>query len=591
MHKKWQVRAPVPAAHLDQFPTRSPLLVQVLHNRRLCDASAAERFLARRWSDDDPYLLPDMERAVDVLIRAIHRKERIAVYGDFDADGVTATVLLVQTLAGLGADVIPHIPNRSEGYGLNQSALQELFAQSVRLVVTVDCGIRAVDEIARANRSLEFIVTDHHSVGPRLPPASAVINPKRADSAYPGKPLSGVGVAYKLAQAVIRAAPQRLVRAGRVEERDLLDLVALGTVADLVPLMDENRALVHAGLEVINEAKRPGLRALLQVAGVRPGEVNAATIGFALGPRINAASRMEEAVLDEDSVRTGEGDQAPEGDAADPAKGAMLSYELLSGGADAPVGERARELDELNRRRRALTEQAYEIAQERALARGDRPLLLYAAHDSFQAGVVGLVAGRLVEGHYRPAIVVSYGEGQSRGSCRSILEFDITAALDECKDLLVRHGGHAAAAGFTVRNSELDALVERLDQIAERELGELELAPTLDIDAEVPLAELDWATAEWLAQLEPCGTDNPTPLFLSRGVHIREAHTVGREGQHLKLTLDERAPVHDAIAFRMGDRCTQLGRRVDLVYHFEVNHWNGERRLQLNVQDLRPTQD
>lgn len=561
MRKKWKVAPPAPRSHLDRFPSLPPLLAQILYNRKLTDPAEVQCFLSNQWSEPDVFALSDMARAVDILIRAIRRKEKIAVYGDFDADGVTATALLVQTLTALGADVMPYIPKRvDEGYGLNLRALRWLFGEGVRVVVTVDCGIRALNEIDQARRGLEFIVTDHHSVGSRLPFASAVINPKREDSRYPFRDLAGVGVAFKLAQALIREAADARIQV-HIEESSLLDLVAIGTVADLAPLKGENRSMVVRGLQLLNTPRREGIRALLRAAGLRPGEVSAAAISFGLGPRLNAAGRL--------------------GDAS-------LSYELLLCCDPAEAGRLSERLNEQNHKRKALTEETFARASQLALARGEDAPLFYAADPSFVPGIVGLVAGRLTEAYYRPAVVVECGEEECKGSCRSISEFHITNALDECSDLLLRHGGHAAAAGFTVRSDRLDELMERLFAIAARELAGQELVPTLQIDADVALADLDWALAAWLTKLEPCGYDNPTPLFLSRNVPILQARAVGSEGQHLRLTLGAETDSRDAIAFRMGERLAELGERVDVVYYLEVNQWNGERRLQLNVQDIKP---
>jgi single-stranded-DNA-specific exonuclease len=346
-----------------------------------------------------------------------------------------------------------------------------------------------------------------------------------------------------------------------IEERALLDLVAVGTVADLVPLLGENRNLVSRGLEVINEARREGIRALLRVSGTRPGEANAASIGYGLGPRLNAAGRL--------------------GDA-------KLSYELLVSCEQRAAERLAGRLNEQNRQRKALTEQTYARAEALALTRGADAPLLFAADRAFMSGVVGLVASRLTDAYYRPSVVVEQGSEQSKGSCRSIKEFHITEALDQCSDLLERHGGHAAAAGFTVRNEQLEALAERLLGIAESKLADLELVPTLSIDADVPLSEMNWATAEWLGQMEPTGYANPSALFVSRNVPVTQATTVGSEGQHLKLSLGDDEVTRDAIGFRMGERLSGLGDLVDIVYHLEVNEWNGERRLQLNLRDIRP---
>jgi single-stranded-DNA-specific exonuclease len=558
--KKWKVAPLVPSSHLARFPALSPLLVQVLYNRQVRNPGEVDDFLAGRWPEADVFAMRDMRRAVDILIRAIRRKEPIAIYGDFDTDGVTATALLVQTLTGLGADVRPYIPKRMrEGYGLNIGALRQLYGQGVRLVVTVDCGIRAVKEIDQARRGLEFIVTDHHSVGPELPFASAVIDPKREDCPYPFKELAGVGVAFKLAQALIQEA-KACKTPVHIEERSLLDLVALGTVADLVPLRGENRYLVRRGLQVLNEASREGVRALLRVAGMRPGQVSATTIGFGLGPRLNATGRL--------------------GDA-------LLSYKLLITCEPGEARRLAEALDDLNRKRQEMTVQAYEKAEQMALARGRDVPILYAADKTFSSGIVGLVAGRLTERYYRPSVVVEKDGEICKGSCRSVKEFHITSALDECRDLLVRHGGHAAAAGFTVQSENLDRLMQRLSQVAKRELEGKELIPALEIDVDVSLAEMNWATLEWLQKLEPCGEENPMPLFLSRGVPVRDVRLVGSEGRHLKLMLGEGSGIRDAIAFRQGERMAKLGDRVDVAYHLEVNEWDGERRLQLNVQDIR----
>ena len=268
---------------------------------------------------------------------------------------------------------------------------------------------------------------------------------------------------------------------------------------------------------------------------------------------------------------------------------AILGYELLVCSDSSHANRLAQDLDSKNEQRRALTDRVYAKAEELAFDRGSDTRLLFAADESFQSGVVGLVAGRLTEAYYRPSVIVERGQQESKGSCRSIPEFHITKALDECSDLLVRHGGHAAAAGFTVRNDHLDRFVERLFEIVDRVLAQKTLVPTLSIDAAVSLSEMDWATSEWLQSLEPCGYANPTPLFCSRDVQVIESQQVGPEGRHLKLKLGNRSRPFDAIAFRMGDRTTEPGTQLDVVYHLEVNEWNGKRSLQLNVQDLRPS--
>ena len=532
-----------------------------------------EAFLSGETRPDDPFRIKGMNEAVTRIRRAIRQGERMVVYGDFDADGVTSTALLVQTLSALGGFVRPYIPHRvDEGYGLNINALAELAREGQQLIITVDCGIRSVEEVAFANRlGLDVIVTDHHSIGPQLPPALAVINPKRPDCPYPFKGLAGVGLAYKLAQALLRTHDKTPIRNGFVadlQEGDLLDLVALGTVADLAPLLDENRTLVQRGLARLNRTQRPGLQAMMGVAGVAPGQVTSTAIGFALGPRLNAAGRLDSA---------------------------MLSYELLATDDVFKSSQLAGQLNALNARRQQVTAEAFEQAQAQIEADEAESFLHVAASEHFLAGIVGLVAGRLVEQYHRPTIVMELGPQQSRGSARSIAQFDITAALDRCaqEGLLVRHGGHAAAAGLTVENRKLPALISRLRAIAAEELADKELRPSLLIDAEVPLGPMDFAKLGQLQEMEPTGYANPQPRLLSRRVLVRDTRKVGADGAHLKMTVSDPAAgsranvTFDAIAFRQGHWHGRLPAHVDLVYTMEENIWNGTRRLQLVVEDVR----
>ncbi|MCB9158892.1 MAG: single-stranded-DNA-specific exonuclease RecJ [Caldilineaceae bacterium] len=569
--KHWQIHPPAPDAFLSGVPEH-PLLAQVLYNRGVRTPEDVTQFLT--VSDlvvDNPYRLRDMVPAVQRILQAIETGEIICVYGDFDADGVTATALLVNALQAAGARVGSYIPDRvDEGYGLNLDAITRI-ARQAGLMVTVDCGIRSVAEVQHARElGLDVIVTDHHSVGAHLPPGLAVINPRRADCPSKFAELAGVGVAYRLAQAVLRAAAHRSHSALTPEqaaelEHLLLDFVALGTVADMMPLLGENRSLVQRGLAQLNATARPGLRALMDVAGLRPGDVDATAISFRLGPRINAAGRLSQTAL---------------------------AYKLLRTN-DAQEGlETARHLEELNTQRRTLTDSALAEAERQLAAQlADAPPLYFVASERFQPGIVGLVAGKLANRFYRPAVVVEQGETESRGSARSIPEVDISAALDSVSDLLVRHGGHSSAAGFTVATANLPSLHEALGaQIHAALDGDAPLRPTLEIDADVPFDQLDWALVEQFARLEPMGQDNPQPLLLCRNVRVREARAVGK-GKHLKLAvdMDRTSRVLDAIAFDMGRHAADLGdgSRIDVVFSLEVNVWNERRLLQLNVQDLR----
>ena len=539
---------------LDAYP---PALRQILFNRDIRDGETARSYLTGAGELIDPFRLKDMEKAVARLQAAIENKEPIAVYGDYDVDGVTATVLLVEVIRALGGIVHEYIPNRfDEGYGLNNDALDALAAEGTRLVVTVDCGIRSWDEARHAQElGLAMIISDHHHPQGDVPPADAVICQKQEGDDYPNKNLAGVGLAYKIATALAGRFPQK----GLWVEA-LLDLVALGTVADIVPLTGENRTLVRQGLRCLREAKRPGVVSLANVAGVRLEKLSASDIGFMLGPRLNAAGRLESA---------------------------LASFSLLASPNITSAAPLAQKLDNQNRERQEITRQIQAQAAEVALANG-LPYLLFAADPGFNQGVVGLAAAKLVEAYYRPSIVASIGEETTRGSCRSIPGFHITDALDECSNMLVRHGGHAMAAGFTVRNELMQELVTKLQSIAERELSQRDLRPVLRADVEIPLGELKPSLLPLIDQLQPTGMENPDALFVSRNLMVKSHRCVGTDSKHLKLTVSDGRVTYDAIAFKMGAWDKEMPERVDLLYSFERNTYNGFETLQLNVKDLKP---
>ncbi len=559
--KRWQVQPPItPQAEvsLEAFP---PLLRQILFNRDYTSDAEARAFLnAQPDFDSDPFGMTGVATAVERIQSALKQHEPIAVYGDYDVDGVTATALLTQTLTALGAEVRGYIPNRfDEGYGLNNEALSSLKEDGVGLVITVDCGIRSPDEAAHASAiGLDLIISDHHHPAAGLPQALAIINPKQPGDSYPYKDLAGVGLAYKLAEALLEKVPTQDLHLA-----DLLDLVALGTVADLAPLTGENRILVRQGLRQMQHTTRQGLASLAAVAELNLQKITTTNIGFGLGPRLNAAGRLDEA---------------------------LAAYELLTTKDVFKAGQLAQQLDVQNRERQRITREMQVEAETLALADDPEAYLLFAAHADFNPGVVGLAASRLTETYYRPAIVAHRDVETTRGSCRSIPEFHITNALDQCADLLVRHGGHAAAAGFTVRNQDLPELVKRLKAIAAKQLSGVDLRRTITADAEVPLSEMRPEVHQHLSLLEPTGYGNPEAVFVSRDVRVKKARTVGSEGRHLKLTVeDERGMVHDAIGFRLGHFGADLPPRVDLIYRFEINEFNGRTSFQLNLLDLKPS--
>lgn len=554
---RWRFAPPPPPELVAEV--RHPILAGALAQRGVDGVEAARAFLARDGRDDNPFRLTGMHRAVERLRAAIRDGERVAVYGDFDADGVTASALLLTTLRALGADALAFLPHRTrDGYGVHAHALEELARRGVRLVVTVDCGVRAVEEVAYASSlGLDVIVTDHHLPGPILPAAVAVVDPRRPGDAYGDVGLAGVGVAYKLAQALLRVAARADRRPPALREEALLDLVALGTVADVAPLLGENRALVHRGLAELRAARRPGIRALCEVAGIEPGELTSRDLGFALGPRLNAAGRMDDA---------------------------RLALELLVSTDAARARELAERLDAHNRARRAATDVA--VAEARAALDGglDAPLLVWASA-TVAPGVVGLVAGELARAQYRPAMVLRLEGDIARASLRSIPELDVTAALDEIGALLERWGGHAAAAGLTVRAERVPELAERLTGVVSERLAGQDLRPSLAIDAVLPPAEIDRPLHEALQCLAPFGEGNPEPQLCAAGAEVRAVRTVGQN--HLKLALaGSGGAVLDAIAFHQGDRPVHAGQRLDVVGRLVEDRWQGQSRLQLVVEDL-----
>ncbi len=568
-NKRWVIAPTIMQQASEALAVVPPILRQVLFNRGIGTEEQARAFVAAKTlSDTNPFQMIGMQTAVDRIRFALEQDEPIAIYGDYDVDGVTATALLVEALRTLGADVRGYIPNRfDEGYGLNKDALDSLKADGVKLVITVDCGIRSPDETLHARTiGLDLIISDHHHPdGDNLPPAFAVINPKQHGDPYPDKDLAGVGIAYKIAEALTMDDGRQTMVNGQSSAvnglTDLLDLVALGTVADLAPLVGENRSLVRNGLKQLRETKRQGLFSLAGVAQIKIDKITAGNIGFMLGPRLNASGRLESA---------------------------LASFELLTTTDFMRAGQLAQQLDVQNRQRQTITKTMQQQAEEIAMQDDPHAFLLFAAHEGFNSGVVGLAASRLTEKYYRPSVVAAKGAEETRGSCRSIPEFHITDALDQCKDLLVRHGGHAAAAGFTVKNENLTELVARLKSIAKEKLDGKDLRQTLSADMEVPLADMNFGILKHIAFLEPTGYGNPDAIFVSRNVKVKAFRAVGSEGRHLKLTLEDGPALkYDAIGFRMGEMAKSLPPRLDVMYTLEANEYNGRVSLQLNLKDVK----
>ena len=536
----------------------SPLVAQLLYNRGVKPEEIDPFLSADRRLEGNPFLLPDISQAVSRVYKAVLAREKIAIYGDFDVDGVTAIVILVEGLSRLGAEVITYIPDRvNEGHGLKISALEKLQAQGASLVITVDCGVTDLTEVKQAREmGMDMIITDHHIPLGSLPRAVAVIDPKRKDSMYPYPDLAGAGVAFKFLQALFHKDSREKWLAG------LMDLVVLATVTDLVTLVGENRYLVKKGLRELNNSSRVGIQEMGKLAGLKPGELDTEDISWVLGPRLNAAGRMDNA---------------------------STSYQLLTTQSPEEARLLALELERRNAERQKLTKEVLSRAREKLAAKLHLPVLID-GDESYSIGVIGLVAGKLVDEFYKPAIIVSLGPELCQGSCRSIAEFDVTAALEECHNLLTTFGGHPLAAGFTVTRQNLAQLEECITRLATDQLGQLDLRPEIVIDAELPLSTLSGDTFNVIQKLSPFGRGNPQPTFLTRQVEVIECRNFGNQGEWLRLKLKQGNITWQAVDFESRRTREEIPSHVDIVYNLEKSRWNGEEVLSLNLRDFAPAQ-
>lgn len=554
---RWKLQPSCPRPLLEASAGYPPLLVQILYNRGLSNPLEFEPFLAGDCSlSHDPLTLPDMPQAVSRIFTALLRGEKTLVFGDFDVDGVTATAMLVEGLESMGADVSAYLPHRTEeGHGLNAMAIAEFERSGVSLVVTVDCGITSAPEVEMARQAgIDVVVTDHHTVAGEMPRACAVVNPKRPDSRYACPHLAGVGVAFKLLEALTAGSAQSWAK------EDAFSLIALGTIADMSPLTGENRYLVKRGIEAICASRRPGLAALIRSSGLAPEKISSSSIAWDLVPKLNAAGRIDHA---------------------------RMAYRLLHTDSEQEAEELAESLSNVNRERQALLEACVGRAREQVLATQAGCPMIMICDPEFPAGVCGLVANRLVDEFRRPTVVVRTGEDISRGSCRTIPEFDIIGALNRCSDLLGQYGGHPAAAGFSMDTGKLAALRERLTVDAAGRLEGLDLSPLIVIDAEAQPAEVTGETFRQVQRLAPFGQGNRQPLFLARAVELVDARPVGGGGQHLKMRLRAGGTMWHGIGFDLAPRYEKDVRLLDIVYSSQVNRWNGSESLELNVADFR----
>ena len=558
MLKEWIVRAETAeGAALARELGTAPIIGQILWNRGLQSAEEARAFLHPEDEPfHDPFLMMDMERAARRIIQAIHAGEQIVVYGDYDVDGMTSTTLLMKNIRALGGMVSYYIPNRfTEGYGLNGAALRQIAADGCGLLVTVDCGISSVDIVAQMDGAMDIIITDHHLPGSVLPPAYAVINPHRADCPYPDKDLAGVGVAFKLVQALWQIEEERLYA-------DDLDIAALGTVADLVPLVGENRKIVQLGLACMTECPCLGIAALIRVSGCEGKAINTGIVGFQLAPRLNAAGRIE-------TARRG--------------------VELLSAEDVHEADRIAAELNALNTERRDLEQDI--LTEAESMLGGFTPDVpaIVAAGEDWNAGVIGIVASRLVEKYYRPSIVLTRQGDVYKGSCRSIAGLHMYDALAACRDTLIQFGGHAMAAGLTLECNRVEDFRRAFANYVNTQLKIEDYTPKILIEALVAPADWTLPMVEEIALLEPYGMGNPRPIFGVRDLRPRTAAAIGAEGKHLRMEVGTRDKRVAALYWNYGELAELVTEEAgDLAYTPSINEWQGMRSVQCMVNSIMP---
>ncbi|MBI5406199.1 MAG: single-stranded-DNA-specific exonuclease RecJ [Nitrospirae bacterium] len=570
MRKRWVIeeRDHALESYLSRELHIAPLVSRILINRGIKDAHSGSEFLHASSSNlIDPFLLNDMERAAAFLIQAIHKKRPILIYGDYDVDGVTASALYLEFFRKLGAEADLYIPDRfSEGYSLNEAAIHRARSHGFDIILTADCGTSSTVPIRLAQGlGMEVIVTDHHEPPEELPQAFALLNPARHDSTYPFRGLTGVGVAFKLAQAISQLLEMR----GQKSEHHLLssylDLVALGTVADVAPLTGENRIFVKEGLALLTAEKRIGIAALKEVSGIAGGEVTGGTIGFILAPRINAAGRLSRA---EKAVR------------------------MLTTGDSQEARGIAASLDQMNQERQGIESRIRDEVREKIAREIDinREKVIVMASQEWHQGVIGIVASKVVDEFYRPCILISLQEdGSGKGSARSIPRFNIYKGLEACSDLLDRFGGHKYAAGLTIKSANIPLLRERLSAVITERLEEKDLIPQIILDAEIGLDEISFPLLKEMTLLPPYGMANPEPVIVTKGLRIMEPRIVGKD--HLKMKLKKGRIYLDSIGFSMGSAYNDIitsGREIDIAYTPELNFWKGTYGVQLRLKDLRP---
>lgn len=556
----WHYPNPVPEDVQIELDTFSPAIQSVLYQRSISSLDDALDFLlpkAPGWYSKINLLHTD--KACQHILTAIQNNDVIAVYGDYDADGITSTALITLALREIGATVIPYIPDRqSEGYGLNKSAISSLSEQGVSLLITVDNGIRSEEEVAYANSlEMKVIITDHHTPGSSIPSAAALLNPKLPDDPYPNKNLAGVGVAYKLICSLSEHVSQ-------LTPEDYLDLVAIGTVADIVPLTGENRYLVRQGLTMLNFNKRQAIYSLLGASGNVNKKINSSDISYQIAPRINSSGRLD-------------------------SESALTPLNLLLSSDPENCSKYAQMLENHNHKRKNLSRELEAKVEKIFLDQKTLPPLLMVFEPDISIGLAGIAAGYLSRNFNLPAIVGQSGHEQTTASCRSIPEFNIINALDSCQELFVHYGGHSLAAGFTIENKNIPLLKSHLNELAISQLSGKNRLSILNIDAEVMLEDLDSSLYQEIQKLEPTGNENPIPVFVTQNLKAVKPKRVGKNSDHLKMVVTDGNISMDAIGFGLGDLIVDLPPEFSLAFNLTLNEYLGTRVLQLQILDLIPS--
>lgn len=562
MERKWRLAAKITKSFAKQFPEINPIILQLLKNRGLEDQKSIDEFLSPDYSRDqhDAALFQDLEKALARIDQALKKQENIVIHGDYDADGVCSTCVLKTTLAAIGfkhlAIYIPH--RETEGYGLNKNTIKQFIKDKINLIITVDCGVANADEVQLAKENnIDTIITDHHYQPLVMPEAAvAIIDPAIESEPYPFKRLAGVGVAFKLCQALIKK-----YSLGPGFEKWLLDLVALSTITDCMPLLGENRTLVKYGLIVLNKTRRPGLKKLIKSIGNNFTEIDSEVVGYRIGPRLNAAGRMDHA---------------------------NTAYKLLETDNAAEADELVKKLNSNNTARQKITEKICAEIREEFKKQKDQ-LAYLALHKDCPIGVLGLVAGKLADEFNRPVLVMTKSKDEIVGSGRSIEELNLIKTIQSCSELLLRYGGHSQACGFTMKKENLDKFKKTFLQFVEKELVGKDLRISLDIEAEIKLSDVNWDLMNALEQFKPFGEENCKPRFLLSNVEIVDWQLVGSDSKHLRLVLtQEKCACQKAIGFGLGEwsQKIDIGKCLDMIIEIDINEWNGNRELQLKIIDL-----